>query len=899
MGFDFSILPGGGGATGPILTGLDLAIEATECIGLLDIFACFKAVIDVFSLLWDLFFGNLFAGRPKLGKDSASDDTALFFISSPNPVAAMWGMGIRALEAHGVPTSVSAGPGLAQTIKLADAVLADLRTQFDHPAAPKLLYHNEFGTFPVTGLNMFSWYHQLGFRTNHPDSNSEALRIRAQIDLFYTELVTLKWIDPQTGFPFTHPPPPPPPPPKPQPPSQIPKPPPAIPHNADEEEVCCWYEEQYAYHLALAAENISTLLHQQGASDQCCAQIVAALNAVNRSVAEVTAAIGHGSAAVAAKIDLSHVAAGLQELVVVLTENLRRPPAAEPALIAALDRIAAAEEKEKPIDLKAVIDALQKANEIQDTPKSIVDQMLHEGILSPELAQLAQGSGPGHVAPGRETSGIRSTALFLYRLFGGAGPAGFPTAHEFKEATTTAAKDIFEGTFAASKSVFGGMVDGILLAHKNEISKLRNVGPCEEAGGASALLTEAIGAGIAAHFASVAAEAVFFTKNLGLEKIADIIVALAGVEPIIEALIGTEIKQLIQIPHEYCINAQGRTILPSRGQGFGLHARGLITEAQARQLAAYNGLNHGYETPELNAAYGGINARMMLRLIETGLFSDHDIADELTFSGMRPASQHRLLMAAPYLATEPERKQLRAELEKAFVDGFISDADLTQQLDDAEHNTSRTFLILDRVRLQKRLSLARDLEAEYSTLYLGNQINLTTYHANLAGLGLQDDRVRALSAKYEARSAVTLARQEAAAARALAKETAAEERKAAMRNYIQGNINAAGLAAALVLTGLTTTQTAAWVDMAALEAAGKPRHSFGLRLAPDQANLLSTRVRALNDQRKRQLITDLEFRNSLRALHIPDNYINGLRAAADATITPAKSALLLPVETGA
>jgi hypothetical protein len=98
---------------------------------------------------------------------------------------------------------------------------------------------------------------------------------------------------------------------------------------------------------------------------------------------------------------------------------------------------------------------------------------------------------------------------------------------------------------------------------------------------------------------------------------------------------------------------------------------------------------------------------------------------------------------------------------------------------------------------------------------------------------------------------------------------------------------------------LTHAQTAAWVDMAALELAGKPTFRFGLRLTPDKAQLLTGRVRALNDQRKRQLITDLQFRDQLKALDIPANYINALRAAADATLTPAKSALVLPVDTGA
>src|SRR5581483_9550446 len=107
MAFDFTHLPGGGGDTGPLVTGLDAGVNAGLCVGLLDAFACLKAVADVFLLIFDEFFGQIFSGRPKLGKDSATDDVALFFIPSPNPVIKLWGMGIRILEAQGIPLSTS------------------------------------------------------------------------------------------------------------------------------------------------------------------------------------------------------------------------------------------------------------------------------------------------------------------------------------------------------------------------------------------------------------------------------------------------------------------------------------------------------------------------------------------------------------------------------------------------------------------------------------------------------------------------------------------------------------------------------------------------------------------------------------------------------------------------
>lgn len=62
---------------------------------------------------YDLWFDRVFTGRPKVGKDSASDSTALFYLPSANPVVAAFGGSIRALEAQGnrLRLHSHAGPG--------------------------------------------------------------------------------------------------------------------------------------------------------------------------------------------------------------------------------------------------------------------------------------------------------------------------------------------------------------------------------------------------------------------------------------------------------------------------------------------------------------------------------------------------------------------------------------------------------------------------------------------------------------------------------------------------------------------------------------------------------------------------------------------------------------------
>jgi hypothetical protein len=898
VGFDFSQLPGGGGETGEVVTSLELAINVTACIGLLDIFACFNAVIELFSLLYDLFFQDLFGGRAKVGKDSASDDTALFFIASTNPVIKHWGIGIRAMEAQGIPTSVSGGVGLTKTIQLADAVLADLRRQFDGPTAPKQVLHNQFGTAPVTGLNMFTWYRQLGFNNHNPDSNPGALQERQIIDNFYNTLVRDNYIDPKTGFPHQPGTPPPKKQPPPPPPPGLPHPPSSPPPGYDNQELCCWYEEQYAYHQAASIDHIAQLLAAKGQDEACCNKVVASLTSIHSGIAAITTAIAAGARELAHPIDLTPIERGLGSLITELhADNALAHTAAE-GMAKALERIAAAEEKERPIDLKPVVDQLAKIVDEGDVKQHVLDYLTKQGFMSGADAQVIVGAHWADALIGIFRTWGWNAVLWV------AGWAGLTyDGHKWhiKTLSTTIAEDIARAIDDALNygsdpiyPIVKGLVEGVVKqlepAHAVHIGDA-GVNP-------ELLLTKTLAPVFILNGVALVAGYLGWEMSEQLKSYVEWAAALTGLEEIRELEVGARMRFGPVRVAEMNAKRMYRQEIPGSSVLYGLASRALVTEARAAAINGYNGVPDELHGPLQTAAYGGLNPRQLLRLSATGLFDEHDLADEMTFAGLRAVSQHRMLLAAPYLASEPQRAQLRSALEKGYVEGFVAENDLVQQLDDAEHNTSRTFLVLDRVRLEKRMSIAKLLEEEYTALYLGNLSNLETYHAHLAGLGLQPDRVNALLARNEARAAVTLARQEAAAARALARATAAEERKAAIRNYLEGHINAAALAAALVLTGLTTTQTAAWVDMAALQKEGLPRYAFGLRLGAPEASLLTARVHALTDQRKRQLLKDVEYANALKALKIPPRYINALRATADAMLTPAKAALVLPVETG-
>lgn len=402
---------------------------------------------------------------------------------------------------------------------------------------------------------------------------------------------------------------------------------------------------------------------------------------------------------------------------------------------------------------------------------------------------------------------------------------------------------------------------------------------------------------LAALGTAAAMESLFPEKLQSLAGIAEVLETVAGLDEVTRSWLGPLLAASIGRPATYDANARTRSVQLGAGQAAGLHARGIISESAARAAGAYAGQPDANITAILTGAYGGIAPRQLLRLINTGLFSDADIRDELDFAGIRPTSQSRWLLAAPYLASATERTQLRAELEAAYGQGLLDAVELADRLDSAEHDTDRNDLVLQRVSLQTQVTLTKALESEFTTGYVAGVTTQPIFESQVRGLPIQPWKADAIIGLAEARRNATLFRQDAAAARALERATAAAERRTAMKSYASGYTDVAALTAALILTGLTATEAAAWVALAALQKSGNVRWVYGMQLTPEAATILKQRVAALTDQRKHGLLTDTQYGDQLLALRLPDNWINALRAAANATLTPAKSRTFTPVAT--
>jgi hypothetical protein len=626
-----------------------------------------------------------------------------------------------------------------------------------------------------------------------------------------------------------------------------------------------------------------------------CAQLSGLLNATNAWLYQISISIQNASTG--APVDLSAVISALLQIGVAAQSY---PPvwnAIATQLSGALGNIATAIASSGGTDLTALVAVLQQIYRTIDIPPSTVQVLVDAGYLSPDaMTTVGQGDFGDTLITTLVNFGYKIVRNFL-ETFGFEIVGGAPSFVGFKKSWSDGMSQTFADSLNARDTFITPVVSALVRSISADLQPAGSTSIGVIGTNPDKAVADALGIAFAAGAAAYLLAFIGIDEGEPLAHLAELVGGAVGFEELRDVQIGPLIREGIGRVAEFQARAKFQQELPGTAAMTGWVAQGLMDPARAQALSLFNGTPDEMFPIISRASFRGLNARQMLRLIETNLFSDAEIADELTFSAMRPTSQARMLRAAPYLATAPQRSSLIAAIEAAAVAGLLSDADLTSRVDAAETNDDRDSLILARVHLQQLVQESKDLETEYTTLFVGGIGDDATYRANLAAIGLQPWKVNTVAAKAEARSNATIRRKELAAAAAVARKTAGEEQQAAIKNFMAGNIDAAALATALIATGLTATQAAAMTDLAVLRLAGSQRFVYGLQLPAPQAALLRQRVAALTDQRKRLQIDDPTYVAQLRALRIGDRYVNALQAAADALISPKTAAFPIPVKT--
>jgi hypothetical protein len=667
----------------------------------------------------------------------------------------------------------------------------------------------------------------------------------------------------------------------------IPPPPPAAP-GGDELTDCCNSTAQYLYYVAAMVQDLALASGQAPStttSDACCTQIVNVLTAMGLAIQNLpTAWAAANPPASTAAPDFSGIITALTAIQTSLAQLDSDANANTVTLQTAINGIASAIANAPPADIAGVVDQLKNLVTEGDVPQSILDYLQSQGWFSASDLQVLSG------APWASTI-TTLLATWLYNAinkllkFSGIGlGTGYPS---LKELTTDLANLITSIMSPLFNTAAPPLVPELKALIDSVVAQLKPTGPVSIGDihvDPELLLAKTLVPALAVNFAALVAD--YFGWDIGetLEKYVDWASEFAGLAEVSEILVG----QLMRYGPIRVAEMQAKAVyqqeLPPYERLAQLAAKGWLSMDRAKALAPFSGTPGELIDPLANDSYTNLQTRLLMRLFESPTFAQTDLQRVLQEHGMRPADQTLMLNALPYLATAPQRTQLQTAYEAAYVAGIISDSTLLQGLTNLQNDTDYQNLILTRCQIELATALTKELETSYLTLAVAGVTDPATYVSNLEGIGLQPNKVNTLAAVLENRLTATAYRQATAAERALVKATTGVERKAALKNYATGQIDAIGLAAALILTGLTPVQAAAWVDLAVLQKGGNLRLVYGLELDPVAAELLRARVGALTDQRKKALIPDAVYASQLQNLGIPKNWINALLAAADASI---------------
>lgn len=677
-------------------------------------------------------------------------------------------------------------------------------------------------------------------------------------------------------------------------------------------------ESTYFYYIARA---LTRMAAASGSPQDavCCANVVNAIGLVSRQISTLTSAIADKPET---PVDLTGIIAALGQLLAAVQGWPALWGAAVDLLGGKLDGITnAISNVAAAADPKEISAQLRRMNDQDIIPAALVDQAVKDKVIPAAYAQFFSDKPVGFVhmvlriaalaskpigdverwlGDDSDAEGAERMRLDLIKRSGSAlwktakGIAAI-TPEKFSEDLRKAMSFYLTAEDKLFSPIVKPLVEAVADQLKPRAGAAISIGSIgvDPDGPVSAATGVALTAGAAAWALAYAG----VDEGEPLAHIAELIAGAVGLEELRDVTIGPLIRNGIAAVADMQAKKTFRQHLPGAGAIASLYARGLLGQAGTDNALALNGLGDSLIELEKKAAYHGLQARQLIRAFESGLFNADDLTDEMTFSGMRPASQHRMQLLAPYLATQSARSQLRSAIEAAYEAGLLSDSDFDARMDGSQHNVDGPSLHRAAVQLKKHLALTKELEASYTTLHEGGITDQATFRAQLEGLGLQPDKVNSLIAVAESKLTVTLKRKADAEERTLVRETVAAERKAAIENFKRGTIGIPELAAALIVTGLTATQAAAWTDLVVLQKAGAQRWIYGLLKTPEEAQLLQQRIAALIDQRKKEFITGSQFVDAMNEMKIPEHFQNALLARANAGITPKKDAFATPVNT--
>lgn len=654
-----------------------------------------------------------------------------------------------------------------------------------------------------------------------------------------------------------------------------------------------------------------------GKNTECCKNLVLAIGTITAELNAIAKCVCTPGTT-PTPIDLTPIVTELAAIVSAIATIAPGPAIDLAPLVAAVNTISATLASAPATDVSGIVTQLKQTNAMMDVPQAIIDAVAQVGLVNPQDAQLA-GGGPwawintllhdewrklNHPATPDEVNAAKADPVFGPFVSAKLAGTPMPAFKEVLKMSPSVLGEIaglgiekaMEVAYPIGKTLYGPMIADMLKVHQSLVSNFKNVQPGGETTEATALLTEALTFGVAAHWAALLGEKIVPGKHMGVTAIAALLAELAGFKEISQGLIDAEVEAAVATPHRYAMNAITRSHLPTAGQAAEMYSRRKITPAQLDQLMAYAGLNPNWVAPITSIAYRPMSPMMLAAGFANADIDMAKLQGALEYMGIRPEDLPLAEQAIVTRSLQQTRQALVHKAITAYGQGVVDDTELQQILTDSGYGKAASKLVMQDALLERRITLAREIESFIVPEVTQGLLTHAQGVQALEAAGIQPWQADLKATLADTRAALTQARKAAAAAHRLALERQRNLTRAAIAEYERGVLDDAGLTAALVALGLDPTLIATIVAVESAKRAGRLKLVYGQLLDPTAARILTESVAALETQFKKQLIDEATVRAQLAALKLDPLEIEALVARWAAARTAAtKTGYQLPI----
>lgn len=591
-------------------------------------------------------------------------------------------------------------------------------------------------------------------------------------------------------------------------------------------------------------------------------------------------------------------------------------------------------------NLDKISQELATANQLQDVPPAVWNDVIEKMGLPPAFVGQVQGSPWAEVAT--RLGGMLGTALGagidesefglkwvfvhviepLVQEVQKVGLNFFDSFWQTAGAHVTGLFDQLKPLLQAFFQYAPGEVEFlpqlILTTIDSVVAPLGAITPENADAAGTRILGYAFGVGQLLHLASELAGKLFYPASSVWNHNAQLGVSMLGYDQILAQFHGALFPNMYGIKARYHYQSKYRPILPQAAQAGQAYSRRKITRAQYDQLLAYGGVDPAYAELEAEIAYRPVGA-FILRTA----FRDRDYPYALAKGlledeGYSDANVKLMNDALEFQSNVQIQQRVLLAISSAYAHGGATLDELKQTATQMQWGQLAINAVAQEAVIKRRETMLGKLEAALESAVTDLAMSPDQALSIWQNAGGDPTYLNMFTQVWSVKIATREYTREESVARSTATQTWSKLSTAALEEYTKGASDLAGLTASLTAArveyfneltnyGIPVAEQAADRAMspliiAAMVADAEARqtlgqtYAYGLLKPKLEADVLKRQVAALLEQHSYSLINTEQLRSNLELLGIPEHIIEDVVAKAAASPTHAtKGEVKLPI----